>query len=170
MLDKLNRKANDQKIKEILNRVISTSGINQEDEDVLEAVSKEGLFEAARLANPILPQYHPKQLIEMLNAGKTKRVKAILLHVLLTLKLRQVSIPNPLSKANGLCKEASLENSTLFNKRASIATLANIENNSSDCGELEMIPALPLYTLFSIDNQNIEYTTTDNIKTKETSV
>lgn len=47
----------------------------------------EGVFEAARLANPMLPQYHPKQLIEMLNAGKTKRVKAILLHVLKALKV-----------------------------------------------------------------------------------
>lgn len=94
MLDQLNRKPIDQvsssrMIKEIMNRVISASRINQEmkDEGVLEAVSEEGLFEAARLANPMLPQYHPKQLIEMLNAGKTKRVKAILLHVLRALRV-----------------------------------------------------------------------------------
>lgn len=94
MLDQLNRRPNDQMpcsrmIKEIINRVISSSRINQDmkDDCVLEAVSEEGLFEAARLANPMLPQYHPKQLIEMLNAGKTKRVKAILLHVLRALKV-----------------------------------------------------------------------------------
>lgn len=57
------------------------------DEHVLEAISDEGLFEAARLASPILPQYHPKQLIELLNSGKTRRVKAILLHVIHCLKV-----------------------------------------------------------------------------------
>lgn len=94
MLDQLNRKAVDQAtssrvIKEIMSHVTSTSQIHQKlkDEGVLDAVSEEGLFEAARLANPMLPQYHPKQLIEMLNAGKTKRVKAILLHVLKTLRV-----------------------------------------------------------------------------------
>lgn len=40
-----------------------------------------GLFEAARLANPVLPQYHPKQLIELLNFGRIRRVKAILAHL-----------------------------------------------------------------------------------------
>lgn len=54
---------------------------------VLEAFAQEGLFEAARLANPILPQYHPKQLIVLLNGGRTKRVKAILLHMLKSLKV-----------------------------------------------------------------------------------
>lgn len=58
---------------------------------VLDALSGEGLFEAARLSSPILPQYHPKQLIVLLNAGKTKRVKAILLHVLTALKVRSYS-------------------------------------------------------------------------------
>ncbi|KJH47115.1 hypothetical protein DICVIV_06823 [Dictyocaulus viviparus] len=58
---------------------------------VLDALSGEGLFEAARLASPILPQYHPKQLIVLLNAGKTKRVKAILHHVLIALKPRQIN-------------------------------------------------------------------------------
>lgn len=51
-------------------------------EQFLQLVRDEGLFEAARLATPLLPQYHPRQLMELLNAGKTKRVKAILLHIL----------------------------------------------------------------------------------------
>jgi hypothetical protein len=29
-----------------------------------------GLFEASHLACPVLPQYHPKQLMELLNSGK----------------------------------------------------------------------------------------------------
>ena len=40
-----------------------------------------GLFEASHLACPVLPQYHPKQLMELLNSGKIKWVKAILNHL-----------------------------------------------------------------------------------------
>lgn len=62
-----------------------------------------GLFEAARLSNPILPQYHPKQLMELLNAGKTKRVKAILQHVLRTIQIR---------KSEMLFRQASMRSSS----------------------------------------------------------
>ena len=40
-----------------------------------------GLFEASHMACPILPQYHPKQLMELLNSGKIRWVKAILAHL-----------------------------------------------------------------------------------------
>lgn len=40
-----------------------------------------GLFEASRIACPVLPQYHPKQLMELLNSGKIRWVKAILAHL-----------------------------------------------------------------------------------------
>jgi hypothetical protein len=40
-----------------------------------------GLFEASHLACPVLPQYHPKQLMELLNSGKIRWVKAILAHL-----------------------------------------------------------------------------------------
>lgn len=54
---------------------------------ILDILTSEGVFEAARMCSPILPQYHPKQLIVLLNAGKKKRVKAILSHVLKCLKV-----------------------------------------------------------------------------------
>lgn len=68
-------------------RTATNKETNSQPSSILDAISAEGLFEAARLASPILPQYHPKQLIVLLNAGKTKRVKAILLHVLIALKV-----------------------------------------------------------------------------------
>ena len=40
-----------------------------------------GLFEASHIACPVLPQYHPKQLMELLNSGKIRWVKAILAHL-----------------------------------------------------------------------------------------
>ena len=44
-----------------------------------------GIFEASRLACPVLPQYHPKQLMELLAFGKIQRVKAILNHLVISL-------------------------------------------------------------------------------------
>uniref|UniRef100_A0A0P5RMU8 DmX protein 2 n=1 Tax=Daphnia magna TaxID=35525 RepID=A0A0P5RMU8_9CRUS len=40
-----------------------------------------GLFEASQIACPVLPQYHPQQLMELLNSGKIRWVKAILAHL-----------------------------------------------------------------------------------------
>ena len=40
-----------------------------------------GLFEASHMAFPVLPQYHPKQLMELLSSGKIRWVKAILAHL-----------------------------------------------------------------------------------------
>jgi len=40
-----------------------------------------GLFEAAHIACPVLPQYHPRQLTELLGSGKIRWVKAILGHL-----------------------------------------------------------------------------------------
>ena len=34
-----------------------------------------------RNAWPVLPQFHPRQLLELMNAGKINRVKAILIHL-----------------------------------------------------------------------------------------
>lgn len=47
-----------------------------------------GLFQASRIACPVLPQYHPKQLMELLNCGKIRWVKSILAHL-----VRCLSIP-----------------------------------------------------------------------------
>lgn len=48
------------------------------DSDPLSQLPDFGIFEASRLACPVLPQYHPKQLMELLAFGKVQRVKAIL--------------------------------------------------------------------------------------------
>ena len=44
-----------------------------------------GIFEASRLACPVLPQYHPKQLMELLSFGKIARVRAIMRHLVISL-------------------------------------------------------------------------------------
>uniref|UniRef100_A0A914RCU4 Uncharacterized protein n=1 Tax=Parascaris equorum TaxID=6256 RepID=A0A914RCU4_PAREQ len=106
------------------------------DEHVLQAVSDEGLFEAARLASPILPQYHPKQLIELLNSGKTRKVKAILLHVLNCLK------PSDASNVSTLGQNVDI----------SRGLSDTFDDANPEYDELDGIAPLPLYLLMSADN------------------
>ena len=40
-----------------------------------------GLFESAAAIAPVLPQFHPKHLMELMNFGKLRRVRAILHHL-----------------------------------------------------------------------------------------
>ena len=44
-----------------------------------------GLFEGAAAISPVLPQFHPKHLMELMNFGKLRRVRAILHHLVRTL-------------------------------------------------------------------------------------
>ncbi|CAI5454852.1 unnamed protein product [Caenorhabditis angaria] len=87
---------------------------------VVDMLQSEGVFEAAHLCSPILPQYHPKQLIVLLNAGKQKRVKAILLHVLSSLKQRQVTVHNPLSRAASIRRMSTVDGDDMNNIKTDI--------------------------------------------------
>ncbi len=48
---------------------------------ILEIMQDSGIFMQADAQFPTLPQYHPRQLLELLNSGKVNRVKAILMHL-----------------------------------------------------------------------------------------
>lgn len=56
-----------------------TAGLEQD--RIYDYMPDYGLFEASRIACPVLPQYHPKQLMELLNSSKIRWVKAILAHL-----------------------------------------------------------------------------------------
>ncbi|VDO29703.1 unnamed protein product [Onchocerca flexuosa] len=163
-LDQLSKKSkqepialNKQKLyKDLLQRIYSVPHDLQtlllKDEHVLEAISEEGLFEAARLASPILPQYHPKLLIELLNSGRTHVVKAILLHVLKSLKQLNVSIPNPLSRASSM-RRLSLSSGDLKMEGSGHDVTRGLSDTFDDSNleydELDGIPPLPLHILLS---------------------
>ena len=59
--------------------------VDPQRESVLCELPDFGIFEASRLACPVLPQYHPKQLMELLSFGKIHRVRAILRHLCMSL-------------------------------------------------------------------------------------
>jgi len=58
-------------------QIVSEEGVSPRLHEIVE-----GLFDAASACSVSLPLYHPRQLMHLLKAGRTRRVKAILLHVL----------------------------------------------------------------------------------------
>jgi len=96
-----------------------------------------GLFEAARRASPCLPQYHPRQLIELLNFGKIRRVKAILAHL-----LRCIAG----SASGGDTIDSGL------GPMDGAATTGPVDEHSPNYVEISSIPALPLYALLAADS------------------
>jgi len=95
-----------------------------------------GLFEAARRASPCLPQYHPRQLIELLNFGKIRRVKAILAHL-----LRCIA---------GSATGGDAVDTSLLTTDAT-GTAGPLDDRSPTYVEISSIPALPLYALLAAD-------------------
>ncbi|CAJ0582912.1 unnamed protein product, partial [Mesorhabditis spiculigera] len=109
-----------------------------EEQNLVEAFSGFGLFEFARNASPILPQYHPKQLLVLLNAGRTRRVKAILLHVLNNAK--------PTNHWQELHQSGGCLQSIMT------AALGLSMDEAADYDEIDDISPLPLYALLAADD------------------
>ncbi|EGT56880.1 hypothetical protein CAEBREN_01145 [Caenorhabditis brenneri] len=94
---------------EFVNTMHKTHPKENKSQTVLDIRKREGVFETARICSPILPQYHPKRLIVLLNAGKKRRVKAILNHVLTSLKQRKSAAHNPLSRAVSIKRMSTVD-------------------------------------------------------------
>ncbi|XP_059145859.1 dmX-like protein 2 isoform X3 [Physella acuta] len=116
-----------------------------------------GLFEAGRFANPVLPQYHPKLLMELLNFGKTKRVKAILAHL-----VRCISCS---SGVQTMYSEEHLDNGHLSVKlprQRSSSVRSEQDLGDGDAAsinyvEIKSIPPLPLYALIAADRDTSSF-------------
>ncbi|CAC5419373.1 DMXL [Mytilus coruscus] len=118
----------------------------------LSMIQEFGLFEAYRIANPVLPQYHPKLLMELLNSGKTRRVKAILSHLV-----------RCISGGDMLCyldSEELEENRLTKPRTVSVSGGSPVEvpviqeETQLDYKEISSIPALPMYALLAADEDN----------------
>ncbi|XP_063708500.1 dmX-like protein 2 isoform X2 [Culicoides brevitarsis] len=124
-----------------------------------------GLFEAARIACPVLPQYHPKQLMELLNSGKIRWVKAILAHLVRCINSSYTTKPNK--------DESSRNNTHKTWSRSRTLSVSYIGGNSSPLGEprgsttqmpeeltldyaeIASIPPLPLWILLAADKETV---------------
>lgn len=105
-----------------------------------------GLFEASRIACPVLPQYHPKQLMELLNSGKIRWVKAILSHLV------QCILGNHESPEDnqGWARARTLSVSYPAGSPEHRASVGEI---TLDYTEIDSIPPVPLWTLLAADKE-----------------
>ena len=126
-----------------------------------------GLFEAAHIACPVLPQYHPKQLMELLNSGKIRWVKAILGHLVRCIgggdrsrtksgsgSFAEDGSRSPRSWSRSRTLSVSMGGSGALSPgdpmpRSSVSGIP--EEVTLDYTEINSIPPLPLWTLLAAD-------------------
>uniref|UniRef100_A0A8K9XEZ3 Dmx-like 2 n=1 Tax=Oncorhynchus mykiss TaxID=8022 RepID=A0A8K9XEZ3_ONCMY len=108
-----------------------------------------GLFEAAHSLSPTLPQYHPTQLLELMDLGKVRRAKAILSHLVKCIA-GEVAVVRDVEAGEGgtrrhLSRTISVSGSTAKD------TIVAGRDGGRDYTEINSIPPLPLYALLSAD-------------------
>lgn len=108
-----------------------------------------GLFEAAHHLFPTLPQYHPVQLLELMDLGKVRRAKAILSHLVKSIAGEIVAL-----KDTAINQERRLRSLTI-SASGSTARDPRMFNKSEnpDYTEIDSIPPLPLYALLAADEE-----------------
>uniref|UniRef100_A0A669F1I1 Dmx-like 2 n=1 Tax=Oreochromis niloticus TaxID=8128 RepID=A0A669F1I1_ORENI len=108
-----------------------------------------GLFEAAHSLSPTLPQYHPTQLLELMDLGRVRRAKAILAHLVKCIA-GEVAVVRDVEAGEGgarrhLSRTISVTGSTAKD------TIVSGRDGGRDYTEINSIPPLPLYSLMLAD-------------------
>uniref|UniRef100_A0A3Q2TP24 Dmx like 1 n=1 Tax=Fundulus heteroclitus TaxID=8078 RepID=A0A3Q2TP24_FUNHE len=108
-----------------------------------------GLFEAAHQLFPTLPQYHPVQLLELMDLGKVHRAKAILSHLVKCIAGEIVVLKDNAAHPEKRVRSRTISvggstarDQKIFNKS---------ESSSPDYTEISSVPPLPLYALLAAD-------------------
>ncbi|KAL0979806.1 hypothetical protein UPYG_G00189980 [Umbra pygmaea] len=106
-----------------------------------------GLFEAAHHLFPTLPQYHPVQLLELMDLGKVRRAKAILAHLVKCIAGEIVAL-----KDNATNQEKRFRSRTISAAGSTTREPKFLsKGESTDYTEIDSIPPLPLYALLAAD-------------------
>ncbi|XP_009870026.1 PREDICTED: dmX-like protein 1, partial [Apaloderma vittatum] len=121
----------------------SASDLSMEMED-------SGLFEAAHTLSPTLPQYHPYQLLELMDLGKVRRAKAILSHLVKCIAGEVVAVNE--SESNLDKRLRSLTISASGSTARDPKTFSRAE--TTDYIEIDSVPPLPLYALLAADDDS----------------
>ncbi|XP_054858297.1 dmX-like protein 2 [Eublepharis macularius] len=111
-----------------------------------------GLFEAAHVLSPTLPQYHPTQLLELMDLGKVRRAKAILSHLVKCIAGEVAIVKDPEAGEGGpkrhLSRTISVSGSTAKD------AITTGKDGTRDYTEIDSIPPLPLYALLAADQDS----------------
>ncbi|XP_038079441.1 dmX-like protein 2 isoform X2 [Patiria miniata] len=136
------------------------AGIDQEDpalevNEPEELTSDVGIFEYSYMACPVLPQYHPKQLMELLNCGKVRRVKAILAHLVRCFAgdsaIQRALLSGDNDSVNSLPEPENNFSTRPRSVSNSPVDQPSLDDTKLDYIELMSIPPLPLYALIAAD-------------------
>ncbi|XP_073850191.1 dmX-like protein 1 isoform X8 [Macaca fascicularis] len=109
-----------------------------------------GLFEAAHVLSPTLPQYHPLQLLELMDLGKVRRAKAILSHLVKCIAGEVVALNE--AESNHERRLRSLTISASGSTTRDPQAFNKTEN--TDYTEIDSVPPLPLYALLAADDDS----------------
>ncbi|ERE84944.1 dmX-like protein 1 [Cricetulus griseus] len=109
-----------------------------------------GLFEAAHVLSPTLPQYHPLQLLELMDLGKVRRAKAILSHLVKCIAGEVVALNE--TESNHERRLRSLTISASGSTTRDPQAFNKTEN--TDYTEIDSVPPLPLYALLAADDDS----------------
>ena len=121
----------------------------------LDSIDSLSLFHAARNAAPVLPQYHPTLLLELVRFGKYRRVKAILAHLTRSIVSAVHSVEGKVEMKLMRSRTFSIANNN-DDDEPSIAEVGQVKFI-----EIDTIPLLPLFALFDADKErNVTTTTT----------
>lgn len=118
--------------------------------DLSTEMEDSGLFEAAHTLSPTLPQYHPYQLLELMDLGKVRRAKAILSHLVKCIAGEVVAINE--SENNHDKRLRSLTISASGSTARDPKTFSKAE--TTDYIEIDSVPPLPLYALLAADDDS----------------
>ncbi|KAH0619962.1 hypothetical protein JD844_014434 [Phrynosoma platyrhinos] len=120
-----------------------------------------GLFEAAHVLSPTLPQYHPTQLLELMDLGKVRRAKAILSHLVKCIAGEVAIVKDPEAGDGGSKRHLSRTISVSGSTAKDAVTTG--KDGTRDYTEINSIPPLPLYALLAAD-QDSTYKTEEAAK------
>ncbi|KAH0501438.1 DmX-like protein 1 [Microtus ochrogaster] len=109
-----------------------------------------GLFESAHVLSPTLPQYHPLQLLELMDLGKVRRAKAILSHLVKCIAGEVVALNE--TESNHERRIRSLTISASGSTTRDPQAFNKAEN--TDYTEIDSVPPLPLYALLAADDDS----------------
>ncbi|XP_068560082.1 dmX-like protein 1 isoform X1 [Cebidichthys violaceus] len=112
-----------------------------------------GLFEAAHQLFPTLPQYHPVQLLELMDLGKVHRAKAILSHLVKCIAGEIVALKDSTANPEKRLRSRTISagGSTARDRKM----FSKAENSAPDYTEISSVPPLPLYALLAADEDTL---------------
>ncbi|XP_018108571.1 dmX-like protein 2 isoform X3 [Xenopus laevis] len=125
-----------------------------------------GLFEAAHVVSPTLPQYHPTQLLELMDLGKVRRAKAILSHLVKCIA-GEVAIVKDLDAGDEAAPKRHLSRTISISGSTAKDMIITGKDVTREYTEIDSIPPLPLYALLSAD-QDAPYSVTEETKMTQT--